>query len=194
MFCFAHTTAWLLAAVVCGAPALASGPVDEDDRRIELPSPPSRKDRIELPSPPTGHGSKDSRVPIGKPGTCQNRASSLPTIQYGPRRVYSYRRDPDVAYSDEEITERHRVRMTRHYLSDDGVSRQHTVWVTPDFAARHGYVPDVTMIRHYYDRSGNQREQTVLVTREFAARWGYTPAQSGERASSTVARPSSKSD
>lgn len=193
---------------VCGEPALASGQVEPDDSRIELPSPPTRKDRIELPTPPTRkdriglpsppsqNGGKHTSVQGSNAGSCQNPDNYLTTSEYHPRRlvVYSYRRDPDVAYSDDEITERHNVRMRRHYLGDDGVWREHLVWVTKDFAARHGYSPDVKMTRHYYDRSGNSREHTVLVTREFAARWGYTPKQGVEHANATVARPIQRID
>ena len=111
----------------------------------------------------------------------------------GNAPVYSYRRDPDVAYSEDEITERHKVRMTRYFLGDDGVWREHIVWVTQAFAARHGYRPDVKMIRYYYDRNRIQQEQIVFVTREFAARWGYTPVESSESASSAVApRPGNR--
>ena len=121
----------------------------------------------------------------------------MATIEGRPRRlapVYVYRRDPDVAYSEDEITDRHNVRMTRGYLSDDGQWRQHIVWVTRDFAARYGYQPDIKMIRHYHDRSDNKREQIVFVTREFAARWGYTPIESSQSANSTVALRSPRSD
>ncbi len=224
MLHFSHTSAFLLAvSVTCGASPLVSGQIElpspptrqgqielpsppTQDRRIELPSPPAKKGRIETPSPSTRNGNTGGYcgntilpkpIVTWNPCTGQNQVSYMATIEGRPSRlapVYVYRRDSDVAYSEDEITDRHNVRMTRRYLSDDGQWRQHIVWVTRAFAARHGYQPGIKMIRHYHDRSGNKREQIVFVTREIAAHWGYTPIESSESANSTAALRSPRSE